>query len=418
VEADDNWDAAWVFVKYRLPGDAWRHARLAPDGHAWPTGVAVDVPIDGMGAFVYRGAPGYGPFEARGVRLVWDAVGDGVPADAELDAAEVFGIEMVYVPRGSFTVGTGGTERGAFRTGSSEAPFVVSSQAAIVLGEGAGQLGWLAVGQSGTPDGSTNPEFPTGFDAFYVMRHQVTQGQYVNFLNTLTQAQADARRFTGTTYRHAITGDGVGSYETSTPFVAMNHVSWADGAAFAAWAGLRPMTELEFEKAARGPLAPVPDEYAWGSTSMTQATGLENAGTDVERPTPGDANANYHDLGNPIGGPVRVGSFAVPGDGRRDAGAGFYGALELTGNLWERAVTVGNAEGRTFTGTHGDGALDAGGNASVASWPGADGVGAGFRGGSWRFNGGSLRVSDRSGAALTRAFRDCNGGWRGVRSAP
>ena len=198
----------------------------------------------------------------------------------------------------------------------------------------------------------------------------------MSFLNALTQARADVRRFAGATYRYAITGDGVGSYETSTPFVAVNRVSWVDGAVFAAWVGLRPMTGLEFEMAARGLLVPAPDEYVWGSTSIVQAAGLENAGTDVERPTPADANANYHDVGNPVGGPVRVGSFVVSGGGRRDAGAGFCGALELTGNLWERAVTVGNVEGRAFTWMHGDGALDAGGNASVAFWPGADGVGA------------------------------------------
>ena len=34
------------------------------------------------------------------------------------------------------------------------------------------------------------------------------------------------------------------------------------------WAGLRPMTELEYEKICRGPSAPVAGEYAWGSTTI------------------------------------------------------------------------------------------------------------------------------------------------------
>ncbi|NBV31540.1 MAG: hypothetical protein EBR93_03250, partial [Bacteroidetes bacterium] len=28
-----NWDAAWVFVKYRTAGGAWKHARLTASGH-------------------------------------------------------------------------------------------------------------------------------------------------------------------------------------------------------------------------------------------------------------------------------------------------------------------------------------------------------------------------------------------------
>jgi len=166
---------------------------------------------------------------------------------------------------------------------------------------------------------------------------------------------------------------------------------------------------------ARGPLSPVASEFAWGSTSITQATGLVNEGTITETPTPASANANY---ASGISGPVRVGAFAAPGRSRRDAGAGFYGALELSGSLWERPVTVGNAEGRAFAGTHGDGSLDSGGNANVSSWPGSNAVGAGFRGGSWNNTDVGLRVSDRYGAAHTYADRDLGSGWRGARSAP
>ena len=417
VAAPDNWDAVWVFVKFRVDGGAWRHATLAASGHSVPAGAVVSVPGDRMGAFVYRSHSGYGAFAANGVGLAWDVVADGVSVGARVEV-QPFAIEMVFVPEGSFWLGAGGASTGEFRAGGTRhSPFVVNGQSSITLGNAAGQLMWTTSTYSGSPSGSTDASFPTGFDAFYVMKYQVTQGQYVNFLNTLTQAQADARKHTGSDRRYAISGSSVGSYATSLPFVAMNYASWADGAAFADWAGLRPMSELEFEKAARGPLTPVANEYAWGSTSVTQATGLANAGTITETPTPATANAAY---GNASGvrGPVRVGSFAAPGRSRRDAGAGYYGALELSANLYERHVTVGNAEGRAFAGTHGDGSLDAGGNANVASWPGALAVGAGFRGGGWSFGDDNMRVSYRSDAALTSANRHYLNGWRGARSAP
>ena len=53
------------------------------------------------------------------------------------------------------------------------------------------------------------------------------------------------------------------------------YMCWADCATYADWAGLRPMTELEFEKACRGPLKPVPDEYAWGTAAVAGSNSKE-----------------------------------------------------------------------------------------------------------------------------------------------
>ncbi len=421
VAASDNWDAVWVFLKYRVDGGAWRHATLAGSGHVAPSGAVVDVPSDRVGAFVYRASSGYGTFDVSDVGLQWDHAADGVAAGARVQLVP-FGIEMVYVPQGSFSLGSGGGEFGAFRAGGTEGtPFVVTSQSSLQLGDGPGQLMWTYIADTamGYPEGSTHASFPTGFGAFYVMKYQVTQGQYVDFLNTLTQVQADARRLTAFSNRYWIYGPGVGLYATGAPFVTINFMSWADGAAFADWAGLRPMTELEFEKAARGPLAPVANEYAWGSTSITPLTGLANSESMVEAPLPAGANANYSTASpHVIEGPVRAGSFAAPGRSRRDAGAGYYGALELSGNLWERPVTVGEPQGRAFAGTHGDGVLDASGNANVASWPGVDSIGAGFRGGGWWNTEGALRSSSRASAAGIVEGRSNMYGWRGARTAP
>jgi len=104
---------------------------------------------------------------------------------------------------------------------------------------------------------------------------------------------------------------------------------------------------------------------------------------------------------------------------RVNSGGGFYGVKELSGNVWERAVTVGNSTGRAFEGRyHGNGVLDSSGNPNVTSWPGTNAVGAGFRGGSWFDNANGARLSDRNYAALSVTIRDFVYGGRGVRSAP
>jgi hypothetical protein len=112
--------------------------------------------------------------------------------------------------------------------------------------------------------------------------------------------------------------------------------------------------------------------------------------------------------------------------------------MEMSGNLWERPVTVGNVAGRSFNGLHGDGTLNKNGQATVDYWPGINGnvttttanttylgvtgvtgaAGSGFRGGLWYYNYSDLRVSDRYDAAATTNANGIGGGCRGVRLAP
>ena len=94
-------------------------------------------------------------------------------------------------------------------------------------------------------------------------------------------------------------------------------------------------------------------------------------------------------------------------------------AMELSGNLWERSVTVGNSTGRSFAGRyHGNGALDSSGNPNVSTWPGTGATGAGFRGGGWSYNAAGAGLSDRLNATNTIVARWYNYGGRGVRVAP
>ncbi|MCC5932869.1 MAG: SUMF1/EgtB/PvdO family nonheme iron enzyme [Balneolales bacterium] len=435
-----NWDAAWVFIKYSADFGQWRHAKLHYSGHSTgagtPATLDIGVPNEreafhisdnpGVGAFIYRSEEGSGTFSTTGNKLRWNYAIDGVADDAYI-TIRIFAIEMVYVAPGPFWLGSGATETGSFFAGgeTGSTPFLVTENWNGCIQNIAGCLwGNSTTGNStiGGP-GSLNPDFPTGIDGFYSMKYSVSQQQYVDFLNTLTPSQATARAYTGGAFRNGISLSD-GRYQTSNPFVSNNFMTWMDGAAFADWAGLRPMTETEFEKAARGPAAPVPGEYAWGNTSAVRATGLANAGQPNETATPENANVNFMVGATPAFGPIRVGAFAFGSTTREASGAGYWGIMELSGNMWERPVTVGQDRGRAFTGLHGDGTLHPSGNGRVENWPGngANGIGgaigSGFRGGSLNDQQIELSVSRRFSASIADESRFQNYGFRGVRSLP
>jgi hypothetical protein len=62
-------------------------------------------------------ADGTGTFSITGAQLRWNYGANSVADDATVDV-KVFAIEMVYVPQGSFYVGSGGTETGRFKDGT------------------------------------------------------------------------------------------------------------------------------------------------------------------------------------------------------------------------------------------------------------------------------------------------------------
>jgi hypothetical protein len=182
---------------------------------------------------------------------------------------------------------------------------------------------------------------------------------------------------------------------------------------------MRPMTELEFEKAARGTINAVSGEYAWGTASGTNATGVTLAGAVNELPSPSGAHVAWN---SGVPGPLRGGSFAslnYGGASRILSGGSYFGVLELSGNVREQAITVGNTQGRSFDGLHGDGAVDSNGEANVTNWPAnSTGTGVGFRGGSWSEATARSRVSDRNNATTAPGSRGSSNGGRGVRIAP
>jgi formylglycine-generating enzyme required for sulfatase activity len=462
-----RWDAAWVFVKYRTsPTGPWQHANLNNTGHVAAAGsqIALGLLTPGtaynattnpvVGVFVYRNAAGTGNLNLPGTQLQWAFVAQGLDI-SDIAQVQVFAIEMVYVPQGAFAAGSGGTEYSAFTLTT------INTANATTAPSGTGSLGGQA---GGFPTGQTPPanaSWPNGFNAFYCMKYELSQQQYVDFLNTLTRTQQNTRTATdisGTsitnryvmsntptqsfasrngircdaaipaspapvTFYCDLDGNGTGGEASDGKEIACNWLSWGDLTAYLDWSGLRPMTELEFEKACRGTILPVPNEYPWGTTGRAASPySLTNAGTTNEGIATNYSttlgNAIYASTNAPPSGPRRVGIFAANGanSGRVTAGASYYGIMELGGNLWERPVTIGTA----FTGSHGNGALAANGDPDGATWP-VPGTysGAGLRGGAYNSVWTDLRVSDRYGAAETNiSARDHNYGGRGVRLFP
>jgi formylglycine-generating enzyme required for sulfatase activity len=288
--------------------------------------------------------------------------------------------------------------------------------------------------------------YPKGTAPFFVMKYELTQGSYAAFLNTLSDQQVLARN---PATEVAAARPGVQRYTVTTiaPFSAasedrpMHHLAWMDAAAFADWAALRPLTELEFEKAGRGPMPPNSGEYAWGTDNIYEERySLAKANTPGERvANPGSqtGNASYATTTGGaawcwscLQGPMAAGAFRSSGATREESGASYYGVLHLSGNLIERTVTIGNAAGRRFDGRHGDGGLNAAGRAAgpeVSRWPGSSNTGAasqiigavgtGFRGGSWASPARNLRISDREFAATPDNSRQPTFGYRFVRTA-
>lgn len=470
---ESNWDAVWVFFKYKKQGTTeWKHCTLSyvdgtgsGDGHSYPNTAALDLYDDVSGTA--KGAHGVFLYSANNksqstasyedVQIQWNYGEDGL-ADDDAVQLNAFGIEMVYVPEGSFYIGDGsGSTESAYAFHVTDNNYVQLTSSlvqdivvdAVIDGDDDSQLtgdtdndgvadassygigidgdGGLDTDNDGTID---NSSYPTGYNGFYVMKYELSQGMYTEFLSYITSTQA-SNRFMNE-YGNARNGisESSGVYSCDAPYLACNYISWQDGAAFLDWAALRPITELEFEKACRGTLSPTLREYAWGSSSIHSSAdytfsnytssnaSITNSGTSTGNAlgTVNSSNAS---------GPARCGVFAYSAttNSREETGASYYGVMELSGNLLERCVCLGNTTGRAFEGSNGDGVLSTNGNATNSDWPGynatyssvTNAMGIGSRGGGWESTT-SLRVADRSFASYNYNGRNDSYGIRGGRT--
>jgi len=442
--APNNHDAVWIFVKYRAANGSWQPLDIssnAADHHS--DSLAIETVPDGMGVFIKRKKQGAGNINSATVSLQWS----GYLYTGTFDF-KVFGIEMVWVPKGSFYVGDGVSDS-ALQRGDKKAPFFINSENSIPTGNDS-----LSLSSTGAaiPGGTIPQAFPKGYNGFYCMKYEITQDQYVDFLNSLSYDQQAAR--VSTTPDAALGSFAFGStmgnrngivIETSgisntQPAVfacnsdansvfndpddgetrACNFLNWNDLAAYLEWAALRPMTELEFEKICRGPNKPLGREFAWGTPYAIDANTPVYDGTDSQKvkEVPGaDTGIASYGYSAPTG-PLRAGFAASLTSNRLQAGSSYYGAMEMCGNVWEMCVVLTKA-GLNFTATTGDGNLPPDGFADISSWPAKDCNGAGYKGGAW--NSGisgqfrDLAVSDRFYITLIPDTRRNTAGGRGVR---
>lgn len=427
--APNNHDAIWLFAKYKKKNTTtWFPSKFMEFAINIPLNCEAKIPSDSMGIFLLRKNNGVGNIRFTNLQFYF-LHNNTINYPDSIDF-QIFAIEMVYIPQDSFYVGgaTNSTVTGQFCANDNNSPYKITGENSIILGGlGVNSLNnHNAAGMASMDDFNNTAfkilpaDFPKGYKSIYCMKYEITSQQYVDFLNCLADNQRKYRyaKAFGTD-RNAIQFDGI-KFFTNAPDRANNFMSWADGAAYTDWCGLRPMSELEMEKISRGPLNSVTDEFAWGNTTLVQITSMSGTdGSGTETALPQNSNCNYNLVdgaaGQPIGGPLRVGIFATPLSDRTLSGSSYYGVMDMSGNCWERPVTVGNDSGRVFNGQNGDGILDSNGNANVMFWPGVSSIGSGFRMGNWFRGTDRLRVNDRYYASTSIDSRTGHRSFRCVR---
>lgn len=416
-----NWDAVYVFLKYRVEGTdgVWHHAYLEEFGHTagsaelgfWPSNTNSLI----TGVYVQRAKRGAGNIAQTEIKLRWNITKGSRPlskTDFDDDRVDIaaMAIEMVYVPYGGFGLGDG-ISVNTFQAKDGES-YIIDADAAT-----------FSIPVKGGAAVSMAAKFPKGYYGFYCMKYEVSQEQYVRFLNKLNYPQQKERignalenlqpgeyvfgnktkpnfrngiilekKESGKSavFSHNLNGNNTYAEDGDGQTIACNFMTPQDMLAYCSWATLRPMSELEYEKACRAayPSVAMPGEYAWNTTSITgKATTASNAGEVREKPDKGNVNA-----GNAYG-PMRCGSFAGPATYQQEAGATWWGIMEMSGNLSELCYNA-NYAGSTFTGEHGLGVC----NTNLTGWPVLPTQFA-VRGGSFASPDSLLRISDRSQAA-------------------
>jgi len=401
TSSTNNYDGVWVFFKFKDLDGKWYPLRFNGSNITMPAGFARDMGSNagatGVGIFIYRSANGFGTSTATAIR----AGIESFPGTFEIRG---FAIEMVYIPAGAFYLGDG-YSGSAYQNGSTgNNPYQVTNVgSSITPGSSVGNLYDPLTGSL-----NSFANYPVAFNAYWMMKYELSQGGYRDFLNTLTYTQQSNRVSNspnggigsntnpiGGAYRQYIeivtpgvssttpavygcdaSADNVCNGPADGEWVAVSLLNYADAAAYLDWAGLRPMSEFEYEKACRGPLVPVAGEYAWGTNGIASHTyNLADAFMNSEAiSNPSAVFGNAINTNAGYSNYTRGGIFATAISTRISAGAGYYGVLDLSGNAIESVVTSGNIAGRSYTGRHGDGYLTSVGNANENYWPGVNGA--------------------------------------------
>jgi hypothetical protein len=266
------------------------------------------------------------------------------------------------------------------------------------------------------PLGSLDP-FPT-MKATWCMKYEISQAGYRDFLNTLDSAQQANRTFNApgsATGTGALTTSGTARnyLEIATPatgnspavygcdangnniyneagdgeWIACGFLLYQDVAAYLDWAGMAPMSELQFERICRGHSSAgaqpaILGEFAWGTNTIFGAayslTGSGTASELISNSSLTLGNAAYAAT-TASTGPYRTGIFATASSNRLTSGGSYFGVMDMTGNLDEFVITLGCLAGRSCRYIpNGNGTLSAAGNAQLSVggagfWPGMEG---------------------------------------------
>lgn len=454
VAPPNNYDAIWLFIKYQPKHENWQHVSISQvvDNHQISdiTLLGIETVVDEKGVFIKRKAQGTGDIFPTTLTLQLTK-----PLPSTLFNIKVFGIEMVHIPTASFYVGDG-KSLSTFRVKNKNIPFQITSEKELPFNT-VDSLS-LTTNTEDTISFTIPSTYPKGYQGFYCMKYEITQEQYVDFLNTLSYEQQINRtavsplaksntlvmgnhinKRNGIVIQNPATSTKPATYacnaSKNADFNAIddgqtracNFLNWGDVGAYLDWAALRPMTELEFEKVCRGGNFPVEGEYAWGIPNIINANALLDNGMVTEQvldTIPIDYGiANHGPAGfgfDGITGSLRSGFAAKETTNRLTSGASYYGVLEMSGNVWELCVNIDPEEGLLFTRLLGDGELSNDGKANVLNWPSEMAKAIGHRGGAWNsdvnwipFN--DLAVSDRYFIFLPANNRRDTSGGRGVR---
>jgi len=395
-----NYDAVWIFIKFRDCSDTvYTHGLISEtvSDHLLGSGNnlqfvdsngnndMIDASPNNTGVLLKRKNPGfYFLPDADTITLKLT----NLPATGDIEC-KVFAIEMVYVLSGKFYIGDGNTSSYEFRESAvSSKPVLIESEASIGVYDGLSSF-------------SIPAGYPKGYDAFFIMKYEISQQQYADFLNTLNNV-ARVARFPGNfgTNRNRLnnTGSYPMIYFTDRPHRAQNFLSWADISAYLDWACLSPLSECQYEKACRGNQAYFPGEYAWGSkyrVSGNNISGIED-GTETML-TGNHIGGNITFTGGDGGsGPARCGIFATNSSNREEAGASFYGVMDMCGNVFEWCVKATSTSTLTYH-SWGDGYISYTGFHNVANWPSGTVTTQELiiRGGSWALTTDYFAISNR-----------------------
>lgn len=370
-------DAVWLFVKQSPNGSpSWSHGNIAT---ASATGDYTTSIEDNVGVMLFKSTNNSFGTSSTTITLTLSN-----PLGVYRDI-KVFGIEMVYVPQGPFKAGDGWSANTLAKGNDPSLPYEVTSENAMTHGTGANDY------QGGFYGGNIPAAFPKGYGAFFCMKQQISCGQYVDFLNTLDRSAQDTLTMSDLTvtpferiyvmtksiymqYRNPIrcdynigTGpitfycdfddDGIPNEPNDGQSLVMHRLSFHSHLAYLDWAGLAPMTTLEFEKAVRGPLDPVAGEFGWGSRTTNVAGTVINEGEASEKFTNSGTTPGIIVPITDLGECYRVAANAPASGGNRElSNATYYGILGVS--FFTDIVIPLNQP--NYSGQHGDGSITLG----------------------------------------------------------